>query len=53
MVRRDKIGITVLIGIAVLLLFALVWTLRGGEANYDWETNLFVKQRVINLQKGK
>jgi hypothetical protein len=53
MTVRDKIGVGVLIGLFVLFGLILWWTVRPGEGPaHSPEDSIFVKQRMINLQKG-
>ena len=54
MTTRDKLGLAILIGVFVLLGLALAWTYDGfsGPGHSPSESPI-VKQRLINLQKGK
>ena len=52
MTQREKIGLGVLVALFVLLASLLVWVLRGtGRPGHDPSESVFVKQRIINLNK--
>jgi len=52
MTQRDKIGLGILALLFVLLATALVWVSRGPrQPGHDPSESIFVKQRVINLNK--
>ena len=54
MTRRDKIGLGVLIAVLGALMGSLVWSLwNAGKPAHDPSQSIVVKQRLINLQKGK
>ena len=54
MVRRDKIGLAVLLSLFAAFVIILVSTIRpASKGNKDVSDSYFVKQRIINLQKGK
>jgi hypothetical protein len=54
MTRRDKVGLGVLIALFVLFAVLLVWTLRGtAKPGHAPEDSIFVRQRIINLNKSK
>lgn len=54
MTTRDKIGAAILVALFVLLMGILIATFRRpyGPAHKP-EESIFIKQRIINLQKGK
>ncbi len=54
MTKRDKIGLAILIGLLVLLCVVYIWTFQkvGGRPK-DPSESIFVRQRIINLQKSK
>ena len=54
MTKRDKVGILVLAALFMafgLLLFLTVRPQSGARRSYD--DNIFVRQRMINLQKSE
>jgi hypothetical protein len=54
MTSRDKLGVGILVGLFALLGTLLVWTFStpGGASN-SIEESALVKQRMINIQKGR
>jgi hypothetical protein len=54
MTKKEKIGLAILIGLLVLLCLVYIWTFEkiGGEPK-DPSESIFVKQRIINLEKSK
>ena len=54
MSRSDKIGLGVLITLMVLFAVILVWTIKPHDgATRTFQDNVFVEQRMINLQKNR
>ena len=54
MSRSDKIGLGVLITLMVLFAVILVWTIKPPDgATRTFQDNVFVEQRMINLQKNR
>lgn len=54
MTSKDKLAVSILIGLLGMLAIVLVWTFKPptGTAKSPAESAL-VKQRIINLQKAK
>ena len=54
MTRSDKVGITVLVALFLLLMAALAWTLKGaGRGSHDIKDSPIIKQRITNVQKSR
>ncbi len=54
MSRSDKIGLGVLVALMLLFAAILVWTIKPHEgATRSFQDNVFVEQRMINLQKNR
>lgn len=52
MVRRDKVGLGVLVLLFVFFIGVLVWTLKGtSKPSHDFSESIFTKQRIVNLKK--
>ena len=52
MTTRDKIGFGVILCLMALLCGVLVWTFQPlGEGGRGYTDNVFVRQRIDNLQK--
>ncbi|HOD50694.1 MAG TPA: hypothetical protein PLM14_11465 [Candidatus Hydrogenedentes bacterium] len=51
MTTRDKIGLGILIGLFVAFSVFLALTTRGWGGHHAPEDSIFVRQRVINLNK--
>ncbi len=51
--RRDKIGIVALAALMLCLMGILIWTFaRPSGSIHEPKDSIFVRQRIINLQKG-
>lgn len=54
MSRRDKVGLAVLIALFITFAVVLVVMMKPrGPAKYGFEDNIFVKQRIVNVQKSR
>jgi len=50
--RRDKIGLVVLVLLLACFVAVLVWMFRGPRRpTHDYSESIFVKQRIVNLNK--
>ena len=53
MSRRDIIGVIVLAALLIGLAGVLIWTFARPSGNiHDPKDSIFVRQRIINLQKN-
>ena len=54
MKRREKIGLAVIIGLFAILILVVAWGFRpDSKTTHSPEDSIFVRQRIINLQKGQ
>jgi hypothetical protein len=54
MTRREKIGLVVIIGLFAVLILVVAWGFSpGSQTTHAPEDSIFIRQRVINLQKGQ
>jgi hypothetical protein len=54
MTSKDKVGVGILVGLFALLGTLLVWTFATpGSASNSIGESVLVKQRMINIQKGR
>ena len=51
MTKRDKIGLGILIGLFFVLCVILALTTKPWGGSHEPEDSIFVRQRMINLQK--
>jgi len=53
MTKQEKIGLAAIIALFVVLIGILAVTVKPfSESERDFETNIFVEQRMKNLQKS-
>ena len=54
MTRREKIGLAVIIGLFAALILVVAWGFSpGSKTTHAPEDSIFMRQRIINLQKGQ